>query len=662
MAEVTLRAIRSRISVGKKFAVLLLMVLLVVSYIPAAATYAGASGGNSGSTGSTKPSSGGAGSSAAPSSIASPTTTASMSHGDVTSTSAAKVQTESLSYPLERIPSDVGAFTNGSIVQTSDSSAARTDAPAPSQLYWQANWGGTKNDFVTASAVGPDGSVYLVGNTSSFGAGGVDVFIVKYSSSGVLQWQETWGGPKDEGAHGVAVDPTGKFIYVTGSTNENLAGLAATSMFLLKINAIDGSFTGGWQQIVTDGDLTGLIGNAVVVSPTRNEVYVAGTGEIISTPALLGFPAEVTSSDAVVLGFNTGTGAQLWESAWTGDSSPGCLLKENGWPTAGLSIAVSRSGNSVYLGGWTYQGCALPNINQAIVGLLLGFTLITAPQGLDLLNLVWANYVTPCTVTIPGSAACTTLIDSISLSPDGTRLYLTGSQFWNVDIGTFAGGLGDLTAGVPTSLVDAIPWDDVAYDYLQVLTPKLAVTSFVASFSSTGQPTASDWVLKDLSASLGNWNLEAFPMKVQATSTGVYEEGMTNYLSGFQVSGPIFDTYIFEYSSTGKVLTQDFWMTHASVSAVATISVDPSSSDGTPFFVAASSDSPGPFPMRSGQTSPSPGGFTFSANPTGSYSNAAGSNTQQFRGYPLDNMIQGNTHGGFDVSGIVLGPPASVTF
>ena len=137
---------------------------------------------------------------------------------------------------------------------------------------------------------------------------------------------------------------------------------------------------------------------------------------------------------------------------------------------------------------------------------------------------------------------------------------------------------------------------------------------------------------------------------------------MTNYLSGFQVSGPIFDTYIFEYSSTGKVLTQDFWMTHASVSAVATISVDPSSSDGTPFFVAASSDSSGPFPMRSGQTSPSPGGFTFSANPTGSYSNAAGSNTQQFRGYPLDNMIQGNTHGGFDVSGIVLGPPASVTF
>ena len=42
-------------------------------------------------------------------------------------------------------------------------------------------------------AIDGSGNVFITGGTSSYGAGGGDVFLLKYNSSGDLLWFKTWG-------------------------------------------------------------------------------------------------------------------------------------------------------------------------------------------------------------------------------------------------------------------------------------------------------------------------------------------------------------------------------------------------------------------------------------------------------------------------------------
>ena len=46
-------------------------------------------------------------------------------------------------------------------------------------------------------------------------AGGSDIFVAKYNSSGALQWAKRAGGTVDEAGYGIAVDSSGN-SYVTG--------------------------------------------------------------------------------------------------------------------------------------------------------------------------------------------------------------------------------------------------------------------------------------------------------------------------------------------------------------------------------------------------------------------------------------------------------------
>ena len=91
---------------------------------------------------------------------------------------------------------------------------------------WVKPIGGLSTQGVTGVDVDSSGNVVVIGyfsNSLIFGtgptllsAGGTDGFLVKYSSTGVFQWGERFGGSGADLGKGVSVDPSG-YILSTGS-------------------------------------------------------------------------------------------------------------------------------------------------------------------------------------------------------------------------------------------------------------------------------------------------------------------------------------------------------------------------------------------------------------------------------------------------------------
>ena len=92
-------------------------------------------------------------------------------------------------------------------------------------------WGGTPNDDGQSVQQTSDGGYIVTGSTSSYGAGSDDMFLVKYDSAGTLSWNKTWGGAGYDYGYSIQQTSDGGYI-VTGQTTSYGAG--SGDMFLVK--------------------------------------------------------------------------------------------------------------------------------------------------------------------------------------------------------------------------------------------------------------------------------------------------------------------------------------------------------------------------------------------------------------------------------------------
>jgi hypothetical protein len=165
-------------------------------------------------------------------------------------------------------------------------------------LLWQKTWGGLKDDSGQGIAMDSSGNIYVAGFAPSFGAGGYDVAILKFDSSGTLLWQKTWGGNKDDFGYGVSVDSSGS-IYVTGRTDSFGAGLS--DVFLLRL---DSSGNLVWQK--TWGGVSYDEGRGITLD-SAGHIYVTGLTSSFGTGA----------DDGVVLKFDS-SGNLIGQTTWGG--------------------------------------------------------------------------------------------------------------------------------------------------------------------------------------------------------------------------------------------------------------------------------------------------------------------------------------------------------
>lgn len=137
-------------------------------------------------------------------------------------------------------------------------------------LLWQRALGGVSADYGWGVAADNLGNVYVVGDTTSIGAGSNDILLVKYNSDGAVQWQKAIGGISAESGYDITVDNSNN-VYITGQTTSQSSGL--NDIFIVKYNSAG---TMLWQRAL--GDSSSSVndrGNGIAIDKYGN-IFVVG--------------------------------------------------------------------------------------------------------------------------------------------------------------------------------------------------------------------------------------------------------------------------------------------------------------------------------------------------------------------------------------------------
>lgn len=202
-------------------------------------------------------------------------------------------------------------------------------------LQWQVRLGNT-TAAQTAEGIKTDGSgnIYVVGYTGNV-AGGFDVQLAKYDTTGAIQWQRSLGlgGTAFNFGRDIAVDSSGN-CYITGqevvSTNDRLLTAKYDTNGVLQ-----------WQRRLT-GSSTSDRGQGVAVDSSGN-VYVSAFSNT----------NNIDYNDFIIAKYNT-SGVLQWQRRLGTD------LKTS----FGMSAAVDGSGN-VYVNG--YSGDSPSGSNRMLI-------------------------------------------------------------------------------------------------------------------------------------------------------------------------------------------------------------------------------------------------------------------------------------------------------
>ena len=127
-----------------------------------------------------------------------------------------------------------------------------TGGPPAQAQTWAKTYGGLNDDVANSIIQTSDGGFAVAGYTFSFGAGGYDLWILKLTSAGDIQWQKTYGGGGYEFANSIVQTSDAGFAVAGYTWNP---GYSSQDFWVLKLNS-DGGVQWQWTY--------GGVGNDVV--------------------------------------------------------------------------------------------------------------------------------------------------------------------------------------------------------------------------------------------------------------------------------------------------------------------------------------------------------------------------------------------------------------
>ena len=126
----------------------------------------------------------------------------------------------------------IAGYTNSYGAGGSDVYLVKTDGSG--NVQWNKTYGGPNNDYGVSVASTIDGGYIIVGQTDSYGAGLIDVYLVKTDASGNQVWSKTYGGANNDYGYYVAL--TADLGYIIGGYTYSF-GAGGIDVFLVKTDS-----------------------------------------------------------------------------------------------------------------------------------------------------------------------------------------------------------------------------------------------------------------------------------------------------------------------------------------------------------------------------------------------------------------------------------------
>lgn len=191
---------------------------------------------------------------------------------------------------------------------------------------WSKNFGDSLGQYASGVAVDGSGNVIIVGyfaGSINFGAptatltsaGGLDVFLAKFDSSGVPQWSRRFGDATDQVASGVALDAAGDIViagYLSGTTDFGtglLTSAGKEDVFVAKFDALGASM---WSKNFGGANKDQLCGGVTVDSAGGISVAAYFNGDIDFGGVTL---TSAGANDLAVAKFDP-SGTHLWSKSF----------------------------------------------------------------------------------------------------------------------------------------------------------------------------------------------------------------------------------------------------------------------------------------------------------------------------------------------------------
>jgi hypothetical protein len=198
----------------------------------------------------------------------------------------------------------VAATTGGGYIATGSTALSSTvpiyawvvKLDSAGNVTWQQRYNGGEGEHANFVVPTVDGGYAIAGWTTSSGAGITDVWLLKINSTGVIEWQKTYGGIDQEEATGLIQTADGGYALSAFTNTFPASGHGA---WVLRLDSMGNVL---WHAVM--GDEWGDFRNIVQTDD----------GDLIATGRISG----PSSNDLWVVKFQDSDGAVLWQRAYEG--------------------------------------------------------------------------------------------------------------------------------------------------------------------------------------------------------------------------------------------------------------------------------------------------------------------------------------------------------
>ncbi|MDQ7065446.1 MAG: T9SS type A sorting domain-containing protein [candidate division KSB1 bacterium] len=203
---------------------------------------------------------------------------------------------------------------------------------AMGQVQWMQNYGGRDPDGLNCVQPTADGGFLALGGTESFGAGGLDFYLLRVDSDGNELWHKTFGGRRDDRAFFLQITSDGGAI-LCGSTQNSATDRQA---YLIKVDASGNEI---WSRDY--GGAGGEVAYCVRQTPDGGYVFAGSSTSFRADD----FDAYLVKTD--------GNGNVQWEKHYGGtdweEARAVALTGDGGYVLAGYTASSGAGGRDMYL-------------------------------------------------------------------------------------------------------------------------------------------------------------------------------------------------------------------------------------------------------------------------------------------------------------------------